>query len=58
VNWFRALDPLAAEWLVLAIVIVLSFALSIGSSKLVWWLRTRKSDTDESEREYWHIHGG
>ena len=59
VNWFRrdAFGSHAGEWLALAIVILLSFALCIALSKLVWWLRTRKREADESEKEYWRIHG-
>jgi len=59
VNWFRrdAFGSHAGEWLALAIVILLSFALCIALSKLVWWLRRRKREADESEKEYWRIHG-
>jgi hypothetical protein len=59
VNWFRrdAFGSHADEWLALAIVILLSFALCIALSRLVWWLRTRKREADESEKEYWRIHG-
>ncbi len=58
-NWFRrdVFGSHAGEWLALAIVILLSFALCIALSKLVWWLRTRKREADESEKEYWRIHG-
>ena len=57
-NWFRrgALGSTAGEWLAIAIVVVLAFALRIALSKLVWWLLTRKSEEDESEKEYWSIH--
>ena len=59
VNWFRrdAFGSHAGEGLALAIVILISFALCIALSKLVWWLRTRKREADESENEYWRIHG-
>jgi hypothetical protein len=59
VNWFRrgAFGFHAGEWLALAIVLLLSFALCIALSKLVWWLHTRKREADEGEKEYWRIHG-
>ena len=58
VNWFRrdAFGSHAGEWLALAIGILVSFALCIALSKLVWWLRRRKREA-ESEKEYWRIHG-
>lgn len=57
-NWFRrdAFGSHAGEWLALAIVVLLLFALCIALSKLVGWLRTRKREADESEKEYWRIH--
>jgi len=64
VNWFRhgAFGSHVGEWLALAMVIFLSFALGIALSKLVFWLLTREPDADESEdeseKEYWRIHGG
>ena len=59
VNWFRrdAFGSHAGEWLALAIVTLLSFALCIALSILVWWLRTGKREADESEKEYWRMHG-
>jgi len=58
VNWFKrdAFGSHVGEWLTLAI-ILLSFALCIALSKLVWWRRTRKHEADESAKEYWRIHG-
>jgi hypothetical protein len=60
VTWFRhfGFGSQADEWLVLAMVLLLSFALCIASLKLLFWLLTRERDTDESEKEYWRIHGG
>jgi hypothetical protein len=59
VNWFRncAFGSRAGEWLALAIVILVSFALCIASLRLVFCFLTRKRDADESEREYWRLHG-
>jgi hypothetical protein len=64
VNWFRryAVVSHASEWLALAIVILVSLASCIASSRLEFWFLTRKRDPDEgedeSERDYWRIHGG
>jgi hypothetical protein len=63
VNWFRhyALG-FYAGWLGLAMVILLALVLGIALLKLVFWLLTRERDADknedESERDYWRIHGG
>ena len=59
-NWFRnyAFGSHAGQWLALAMVILVSFALCIASLRLVFWFLTRKRDADESDREYWRIHGG
>jgi len=59
VNWFRrdVFGSPAGEWLALAIVVLLTFALRIAVPKLFWWLRSRKREEDESEKEYWRIHG-
>ena len=48
----------ASEWLALGVMIVFGFVSSIASSKVVFWLLTRKRDTDAAESEYWRIHGG
>ena len=62
-NWFRryGLDFHAGEWLALATVVLLSFALCIAFLRLVFWLFGRERDPDESEdesaKEYRHIHG-
>jgi hypothetical protein len=64
VNWFRpyAFVSHAGEWLALALGILVLFALRIALSRLVFWFLERKRDTDESEdeseKEYWRIHGG
>lgn len=63
-NWFRryASGPHAGEWPALALAVLLIFALGIALLRLVSWLHQRKRDTnegeDESEMDYWHIHGG
>ena len=64
VKWFRqhGLGFHAGEWLALAMIVFLSFALGIAVLKLVFSLLTRERDTDESEddneKDYWHTHGG
>jgi hypothetical protein len=59
VNWSRhdALYSPAGVWLALATAIFISFALCIALSKLACWLRARKREADESEKEYWRNHG-
>ena len=59
-NWFvrYGFGSHAREWLALATVVLVSFALCIASLRLVFWFLTRKRGADESEREYWRIHGG
>jgi hypothetical protein len=64
VNWFRhdAFGSHVGEWLALALAILALFALRIALSRLVFWLLKRERDADEredeSEKEYWRIHGG
>jgi hypothetical protein len=55
VNWFRhyAFGSLGDE-IALAI---LSFGLCTVLSKLISWLRTPERKADESDEEYWRIHG-
>jgi hypothetical protein len=59
VNWFRrcAFGSHLGEWLALALVILLTFALCVALLRLVFWLLKRERDTDESESEYWRIPG-
>ena len=59
-NWFRrdGFGFHAGEWLAVALVILLSLALCIALLRLVFRLFKRKGDTNESERNYWRIHGG
>jgi hypothetical protein len=45
------------DWLALAVVVVLTLAVRIGTRKLISWVIARKRDSDKSEREYWRIHG-
>jgi hypothetical protein len=56
--WFLsyAFGSRAGEWLALGAMIVFAFALRITSLKVVFWLLTRKRDTDEPESEYWRMH--
>jgi len=46
------------EWLTIAVVILLIFALCIALIRLLFRLFRRGGDTDESESDYWRIHGG
>jgi hypothetical protein len=46
------------DWLALAAAAVLVIAVRIGTRRFIMWLLTHKRDSDESEREYWRIHGG
>jgi hypothetical protein len=59
VNWFRhyGLTFHAGEWLALAMIILLALVPGIALLKLVTWLLTPERDQDESERNYWRIHG-
>jgi hypothetical protein len=60
VNWLKreGFAFHAGGWLAFALVISFLFALSIALLRLVFRRFKRKGDTDESEREYWRIHGG
>jgi hypothetical protein len=60
VTWLRSagFSFYAGEWLLFALVILLLFALGIALLRLVFGLFKRKRDTDESEKDYWRIHGG
>jgi hypothetical protein len=60
VNWFRCVGPglHAGEWLGLGLAVVLLFALCMTLLRFVFGLFLCKSDKDESERDYWRIHGG
>lgn len=59
-NWFahHAFPSRTAEWLALAVVILLSLAFCIGVMKFVSSLLTGEHDTDKPENDYWHIHEG
>lgn len=60
VNWFRrdGFGFHAGEWLAFALLTLLLFALCIALLKLVFRLFKRRSNQDESESDYWRIHGG
>jgi len=60
VNWFRhdGFGFHAREWLALALVILLLFALCVALLRLVCGLFKRKRGTDESENDYCRMHGG
>lgn len=45
-----------ADWLVLAGLSL--FVLVLCAGIRVFWRPIHKPDTDEREKEYWHIHGG
>jgi hypothetical protein len=57
-NWFTnyPFGSHAAEWL--AVAILLALALCMGTLKFVFSLLTHERDADESEKDYWRIHGG
>ena len=65
VSWFTryAFGSHMSEWLVLAIAILLSFALGIYLLKRIFCLITRERDAGQSEskgegdKEYWRVHG-
>ena len=63
-NWFRhdAFGSHVGKWLASALAILVLFALRIALSRLVFWFLARERDADESEdeseKEYWRIHGG
>ena len=59
-KWFLsdAFGSHPSDWLALGVMIVFAFASCIASLKVVFWLLTRKRDTDAAESEYWRIHGG
>ena len=59
-TWFRSggFGFLAGGWLVFALVILLVLALCVVLLKLVFRLFKREGGTDESESDYWRIHGG
>lgn len=63
-NWFRqyVFGSHEGEWLALAMVIFLLFVLRIVALRFWLWLITHIRSThegeDESEKEYWRIHGG
>ena len=59
-NWFTtyASGPRAASWFAFGLVILLLPALCIGIYKTVYRMLTDKREEDESEKEYWRIHGG
>jgi hypothetical protein len=60
VDWFRqyALGSHFGEWLALALVILLTFALCVALSRSVLRLFKRKGEPDKSESDYWRTHGG
>ena len=57
-NWFTnyPFGSHAAKWL--AVAILLALALCMGTLRFVFSLLTHERDTDESEKDYWRIHGG
>ena len=59
-NWVKpyALGFHPGEWLALAMVILVALAAGVAVLKLVIWLLTPERNKDESERDYWRIHGG
>ena len=59
-NWFRHYGNgvHAGEWLSLAMVILLALVPGIALLKLAISLLTPERDKDESEEDYWRMHGG
>jgi cytochrome b len=59
-NWFtnHAFGSHPAEWLALAVVILLALELCTGTLEFVSSLLTHERDAAESEKDYWRIHGG
>ena len=60
VNWLRrdGFGFHAGEGLAFALVTLLLFVLCVALLRLVFRLFKRERDTDESESDYWRIHGG
>jgi hypothetical protein len=59
-NWFtnHTFASHAAEWLALAVVILLALELCTGTLEFVSSLFTHERDADEYEKDYWRVHGG
>ena len=59
-NWFKHYGNgvHAGEWLSLAMVILLALVPGIALLKLAISLLTPERDKDESEEDYWRMHGG
>lgn len=45
-------------WLAVAVVLLITIALRIGTRRFIFWLATHKHGSDKGEREYWRAHGG
>jgi hypothetical protein len=60
VTWFSpgGVGFHAGEWLAFTLVILLLLALRVALLRLVPRLFKRERGTDESESDYWRIHGG
>jgi hypothetical protein len=46
------------DWLAVAVVLLSTITMRIGTRRFVFWLAKRKSGADKSEKEYWRMHGG
>jgi hypothetical protein len=59
-NWFTnyPFASHAAEWLALAVVVLLALELCTGTLEFVSSLFTHERHADKSENDYWRIHGG
>jgi uncharacterized membrane protein YeiH len=59
-HWLRtyAFGSHLVDWLALAAVAVLTFALRLAARRFIVGLPTRKRDKGRGEREYWRRHGG
>jgi hypothetical protein len=45
------------DWLAVAVVVLVTIALRIGTRSFIFWLLRDKRGSDKSEREYWRMHG-
>jgi hypothetical protein len=59
-HWIRnyGFGPHFIDWLAVAVVVLVTIALRIGTRRLVFWLLTHKRDSGKDEKEYWRIHEG
>jgi hypothetical protein len=58
-HWLRnyAFGSHLVDWIALAGVVVLTFAMRLAARRLILPLLTRKRGSDKNEMEYWRKHG-